>query len=317
MERLFGVATIMLRTHDVNRFIKTQLKLNLIVPELFTKNLIAGLEKVVETKMPLIISGDQGTGKTMGVQYFAYVNKLDIVVLNASDIMRRKEGKEILRSELLRPNKKLKLVVLDEVEKETNLEYITKMVKKNRKTSNRTNTVLICITNHYWQLGVLQKAFGAFHEVIKSPHKGSMKKGLRTMGIQYNGPIVKDLRFFNNLLKNPNSIKSPAISDNTFEAINKFLEAPYDKRNVIATMQNLNAPLWKWLLANFHHGTFTYEVNDRMTYPKHNTAIFHRVNEILSKAAMYNSYELLNFIIPPLKKPYIMHPSTLSKRNRS
>ena len=307
----------MLITHEIYKHIKSQLKQNLIVPDLFAKNLVAGLEKLVETKTPLIISGDPGVGKTAGVQYFAYTNKLDITLINASDEMRVKEGQDLLRSQLLRPNKKLKLVVLDEVEKGSNLEYISKMVEINRKTSNRTNTVLVCITNHYWKLGVLKTAFGAFHEQIKSPHKGSMKKGLRTMGVQYDGPIIKDLRFLNNILKNSKTKKSPAISDNTFEAINKFLEAPYEKRNVIATMQNLNAPFWKWLLANFHHGTFAYEVNNRMTYPKHNTAMFHRINEVLSKAAMYNSYELLNFIIPPIKKPYILHPSTLSKRNKS
>ena len=117
--------------------------------------------------------------------------------------------------------------------------------------------------------------------------------------------------------------KTPAIAEDTFSAIQNFLSRNIRDRNFRATEVSLNSPFWKWILANFHHGTFMYVVEDksgekRNSFPKHNSAMFHNACEYLSLADMYQSKDMLEFILPSeMQKPYLQHPSSLSKRNRS
>ena len=141
------------------------------------------------------------------------------------------------------------------------------------------------------------------------------------MGVEYQGPIIRDLRFFRSVLQDPKSTKFGGISDNTFQAMEKFLSADYKDRDASQTKKNLNAPFWKWFLSNFAHGTFMHVVKTakgsyRTTHVKHNTGAFYRAINILSLADKYGSDDLLDFVVPQLNKPYLMHPSSLAKRNR-
>ena len=311
----------MIETHSVYKFMKNEIKKNLISPALLSA-VVQACQKAMDTKFPILISGDQGVGKTFGVQYFAYKNKLDITIINASDELRKKEGQLLIRSILMKPSSKLHFLVIDEVEKDTNIKFLADMVKLNRKISFKTNVVMICITNHYWTLGPLQTAFASFHEQIKPPYIRSLGTALRERNIKYKGKLIRDLRFFRSIIVNPDEIKSIGISDNTFEAIQNFLKANIKDRNSRATESNLNARFYKWILANFHHGTFMYIENEkdgskRSSFPKHNSAMFHRASECLSLADMYGSADLKDFVVKSeLTNPYLQHPSSLSKKNK-
>ena len=291
-----------------------------IVPSLFD-NVQKACQKAIDTKFPIMLHGDQGTGKSYGVSYFAYMNKMDITVINASVVLRKKEGQQIVRNELLRPSKKLKFFVVDEVEKDTSQLFLAEMVKLNRRIASRTNVIMICITNHYWQLKSLKSAFGAFAEEIKPPFIKEITAALIAKKVKYKGQVIRDLRFFRNVLNNPTPRKDIGISENTFSAIASFLNSNISERNIWATEVNLNAPFHKWVLSNFHHGTFNFFIkpekgNQRMSYPKHNSAMYHRLSEALSLADLYGSKQLLNFCLPPkLIRPNLLHPSTLKKRN--
>ena len=142
------------------------------------------------------------------------------------------------------------------------------------------------------------------------------------MKIEYKGGIIRDLRFFRNIVHNPESSKIPAIPDNTFDAITKFLGAEYIDRDIEQTKMDLNSSFWRWLVLNFHHGKFNYIITlpdgkKRTSYPKHNTAMYFNMVEGLSRASQYNSEDLLEFILPQLSDTRLTHPSSLNKRKFS
>lgn len=311
----------MLRTHQIYKFIKTEIDNDLVAPDLL-KNTLLACQKALDTKFPMLIHGNSGSGKTFGIQYFAYTNDLDISLINASVVLRKKEGRLSVRSEIMKSNKRIKIVLIDEVEKDTSLNFLINMVKLNQKTSKKTNVIMICVTNHFWKIPKLAAEFKGFTQEIKSPFVKSIGKQLRLKGIKYKGPIIRDLRFFHNILLDPKTSKTPGVSNDAFVAINNYLEGSIEDRDIFDIEPKLNAPLWKWLLMNMHNGTFMYNSvnangNKQNTYPKTNTAMYNKLSEILSLSSLYGNKQMLNFAVPSnLKKPYIKHPSTLTKKNQ-
>lgn len=312
----------MKETTEIYEFMRKEVKSKEIAPALL-KPVTDALNKTIQSRLPLLISGDQGVGKTYGCQYFAYKSGLDITLINASDTLSLKKNENLIRSQILKPSSKLKLLILDEVEKDSNISFLAKMVKLAKRTTFQTNVILICISNNPWHLGKLREAFGGSFAAITAPYIKTIGKALREKDINYKGKIIRDLRFFRSIVRNPTMIKSTdSISENTFEAIGNFLGADYKERNIYKTERNLNAPLWKWLISNFHHGTFNYVIitpsgGRRNSYPKTNTALYHRMVQGISRASQYNSKELLEFVVPRVPNSRLTHPSTLKKRNKT
>lgn len=309
-------------TKEIYSYMRKEIKSKQVVPSLLS-GVIEVLDKAVETRMPHLIGGDQGVGKTFGCMYYAYKKGYDITLLNASDELRLSKNDALVRSEIMRPNRKIKLVVIDEVEKGSGLGFLSKMVAVARKSAYRTNVIVIFISNNPWQLGSLKEALGSMTVQIKPPFVKTLSKALKDMNIEYKGQMKRDIRFFRNIVKYPRGgERISALSENTFEAFGNFLSSHYLDRNAMSTLINLNAPLWKWLISNFHHGTANFLLTNkdgskRQSYPKHNTGLYYRMVDALSKADQYKSHDLLEFVVPQMPNSRFTHPSSLSKRNKT
>lgn len=303
-----------MNTQEIYEEVESEIQSGKVFEE-FSKPVFDALDKALETNHPMIISGDQGVGKTFGIKWYAYKNNFDIVSINASMDLREKEKSyDMLRSLLLRKQLKTRLVLIDEVEKDSQLKILRSFIEANKKTAFVTNNIFVCVTNHYWTMKEFVSVFGSFHEQIKAPYKKSLKKYMRRQKINTNPDIERDLRFFRNVLEN-GEIPEGSISDNTFEAINNFCQAQIKDRDVFATFNNLSSPLWKWIIYNMIHGTFQFRMENVMTFIKHNSEYFFHALRVASESDMYQKYRMLEFILPnDIKQVFLTHPSTLDKK---
>lgn len=286
--------------------------------EEFSNEVFLALDKSIQAKQPILLSGDQAVGKTFGVKWYAFKNNYDIISLNASlDLRLSEKAYPLLRSCLLGKQSKIRIILIDEVEKDSNIGLLKKFIEANKKTAFKTKNIFVCITNHYWTMKEFVSVFGSFHTPIVAPYKNKMKKYFRQRKIPMNKDIERDLRFFENVLKT-NQIPKSGISDNTFEAIRKFLQSSYKDRDIFELFQNLSSPYWKWIIYNMIHGTLQYREGNFMTSLKHNSSYFFQALQVCSQADYYKNWKMLDFSIPQkLMNLMITHPSSLDKNIKS
>ena len=278
------------------------------------KPVFDALDKAIEVKTPLLLSGDQGVGKTFGVKLYAYKNKYDIVSVNASNDLRIKEkAQDLLRSYLLAKQSKVRIVLIDEVEKGSSINLLTKYIEANKKTAHKTKNIFVCITNHYWEMKELVSIFGSFHHPIKAPYRNVLKKYMRKEKLNTKLPIERDLRFLQNALESK-EVPISNLSENTFEAINNFCQSSFKDRDVFHTFNNLSSPLWKWVLYNMIHGTLQFRLGNFMTTVKHNSEYFFNSVRVCAEADYYQNWKMLNFAVPDyMHNAQLTHPSTLNR----
>lgn len=303
-----------MENNEIYEEVNKALESNRVFDE-FSEKFFEPLNKSIEANHPLLISGDQGIGKTFAVKYFAVKNNYNITSINASNDLRIKEkAEEILRSALLKKQKKIRIVLIDEVEKGSSLDVLSSYISANKKTAYKTKNIFVCITNHYWTLGKFTSLFGSFHHRGIAPYKTTIKKYMRKEKIDtVKKDVERDLRFLQTVLETK-EINKGSISDNTFEAINNFCSSSFEDRDIYKTFSNLSAPLWKWIIYNFIYGTFKFRATDFMVTVKHNSIWFHNALKVASESDMYKNYKMLEFILPEnLNQTNLTHPSTLER----
>lgn len=292
-----------------------------------TDKCIKAITKSINTKIPLLLHGPPGTGKTLSVYYVAMKNNYHVIEVNASDDLKLKSKKQWLRHQILKKRRKMTIILLDELEKSIIDSYLIQLIKINEKSSMRTNSVIIGITNNEWQLSSVTKtmklgkaskkirlnlveAFG-FTEKIYQPYQNSIQSFLRTRKIAVPKFIKRDLRFMMNCAIGGNRKVANLNQEflDSFKTFEKYMSASISERpDKPPSPQELAGSLDKWLLANAFDDSLD-------SFVKKNQREFFDILEIISLADYHSNDKLYQFLPTMyLRFGNYKHPSTIMKQ---
>ena len=278
--------------------------------ELLTKPILDAIRNALHYKYPLLIYGEPGTGKTSSVQYLAStIKNCDFIEFNASDNIRLKETEHKLYSLITEIHQfKYRIVLLDELDQKSNLQFIEKLIEKNKETANKTNTIVICITNHVWKLKRLVDAFMGNTIEAKPPHQSIIKKFLKKYGKTIMGQVPRDLRVIQKILDtDSDNVQYASRQLNSFQAFQKYLSSHPQERKTLPDKRTLGHSLQDWLLAN------SYDENIE-SFVRRNETKYYQIIEALSFADLYQTSIPL-FFLPKFMASFgsVKHPSTISR----
>lgn len=296
---------------EIQRLVRT----GLYDPNL-TEMVISKVESAVDTLSPLLLDGQAGCGKTAGVYYVALRRNIRVIEFNASDDLRTKENMRRLRNKFLTAHEETWIILIDEVDKKSNLKLLAELVYLNKMSSS--NTVLIAITNYGWQLKkrfpILDTkmsfidAFGANYYKVYRPYSNMVVKSLGKRKIRVPGSVKvsTDLRDYEKIVKiRDYESDTPVEFKNAFWLFSEYMGKPIYKRKEVPTAKQLGGGLDKWIIKNGLSNNSGFSL-------RWWKADFQDALELLSLAKLYGNDNLLLFISSFwMQKGSYAHPNSI------
>lgn len=298
------------------RQIKSLIKQKMFDPVL-TQPIIELVEDAIDKRKPLLLDGQAGCGKTAAVYYVAEMRDIKVIEFNASDDLRSKKNIHKLRNKLQMAHDGIWIILLDEVDKTSNLKLLTELVYKNKM--NVADTVIIAITNYGWTLKQKIKidddltlsfieAFGAGYQRVYRPWPNLVAKSLKSRKIvpKMNKSLSTDLRDYEKMVLLKDFETNDAVDfRNAFWIFRDFISKPSYNRSAVPTPKQLGSALETWLIKNGFS-------NHKQNSFRWHRADFQRAIELLSFSKLFDSEDLKLFL-PSfwLQKGSYKHPASI------
>jgi hypothetical protein len=299
-----------------------------VYQEELAKDAINAVLKSVTTRMPLLLYGPPGCGKTMSVYFVARKYNAEVIEINGSDDLKLQKNETRLSLKVREKHKGVRIILLDEIESNSNLRFLIKLVHLNKITAMETNTVIIATTNTEWKLDKfkirvekggnpvsLMDVFGSYKQRVKQPDSRVMAKHVRRIlgKKKLDVKVPRDLRYMEKIGDSKIEHHDKAANfDSSFELFKNYMQGPIKNRpKNLPTAKEMGGAFQKWLLVN----TLS---EDPQSFVKKNQSEFFRILEIISLAGFYGDNNLYRFL--PEFTMYFnsyKHPSTILRSSKA